>query len=259
MYLGANAPENAMQRICIIPARYHSSRFPGKPLAKIGNKPMIQLVYERVSAQAVFDRIIVATEDERICEVLDTLNIPHCLTADHHPSGTDRCAEVVDKMELHNDLIINVQGDEPFLPDGLLSELLTFVRKTSFPVSSICTPMDANDVSNPNICKVVLTRGKRAMYFSRAPIPWIRDHRKQPDKSIFFRHIGVYAFRPGVILELYKLKPTRLEQAEKLEQLRWLEHDIEIGLMKTKQHFPPGIDTPWDLQFAEQMMKGGHS
>lgn len=218
---------------------------------------MIQLVYELVLEENLFDNILVATEDERIAEVLDSLNIPFCLSSDLHQSGTDRCAEVVEQQNLHDHFIVNVQGDEPLLPKGLLKEFISFMQKESFDISTICTPLDPTDLSNPNVCKVVMSRSKRSLYFSRAPIPWIRNgqEKDKPLKLPLYRHIGVYGFKPGVILNVSKLKPGKLEQAEKLEQLRWLEHDYNIGLYKTNLHFPHGVDTPWDLQVAEQVLK----
>lgn len=236
----------------IIPARFASSRFPGKPLAVIGGKSMIQRVYEQANKASMMDDVLVATDDERIFQHVRAFGGKVVMTSSAHPSGTDRCAEVAGfpGME-HFDFIVNVQGDEPFIQPAQIDLLVGFLQKTEF--ASIVTLAKeinrAEDLTNPNVVKVVFDRFFKALYFSRSAIPFMRN---QPlgnwvRHRIFYKHIGMYAFRRDTLLEVTKLAPSRLETAESLEQLRWLENGFPIGVCLTELD-TTGIDTPQDLE-----------
>lgn len=237
--------------IGIIPARYASTRFPGKPLALIQGKPMIQRVYEQASK--VLEMVYVATDDERIFRVVKEFGGKVIMTSTNHSSGTDRCAEAISHVE-HElgeqfDVVLNIQGDEPFIEPQQISLLMecfeqpqtqiaTLVKKASFP----------DEVFNPNRPKVVLGSNWQALYFSRSPIPFVRGMEKEEwlRSAIFYLHIGLYAFRKEVLLEVTRLPQSALEKAESLEQLRWLENGFHI-VVRTTTYDSFGIDTPEDL------------
>ncbi len=238
----------------IIPARYASKRFPGKPLVMIGDKIMVQRVYEQVSRSV--DIVFVATDDKRIFDEVLKFGGKALMTSAEHPSGTDRCAEAVDKIMDQTgkkiDIVINIQGDEPFVKpeqiDLLKScftdrnvEIATLIRKT--------TP--GEDIFNPNQPKVILDSAGNAIYFSRAAIPFIRDYdlSEWSEKYIFYKHIGLYAYSTEVLKRITKLPASPLEKAESLEQNRWLENGFKIRTAVTKWE-SIGIDTPEDLQRA---------
>ena len=231
-----------MQTIAVIPARYASTRFPGKPLALLAGKPILQHVYERVLETQLFHKVIIATDDERIAEAADKFHGEYRLTSPHHLSGSDRIVEVV--RDLDYDVIVNVQGDEPMITAQPLADLLEVFRDENVQVASLMRLLEAADeLTNPNIVKVVTDKDANALYFSRSPLPYNRDN--LPDIK-YFAHVGVYAYRKAALLRFVTLPPGRLEQIEKLEQLRLLENGIPIRMVETVYQ-GIGIDTPEDL------------
>ncbi|MEN8202502.1 MAG: 3-deoxy-manno-octulosonate cytidylyltransferase [Bacteroidota bacterium] len=240
----------------IIPARYASTRFPGKPLAMLGSKPMIQWVYERASK--LFEHTVVATDDERILNTVLDFGGKALMTRKEHKSGTERCAEA---LKLYMDQsghtfshVVNIQGDEPLIQSGQLQALTDCFKITGTGIATLIRLLlPHEDPKNPNLVKAVVDKSLRALYFSRAPIPYVRD-RRQEDPT-YYAHIGLYAFRSEVLEQIVKLPVSKLEQSESLEQLRWLEHGIVIQTDVTD--IPSiGVDTPEDL---ERISKEGYS
>ncbi len=239
-----------MKAVAIIPARYHSTRFPGKALAKLLNKPLIQWVWEAVNNSNLFDQVMVATDSVKIKEVVDNFGGIAILTSKEHQSGTDRIAEVAESLDC--DIIVNVQGDEPLINQKVLFPLLQVMQDTSLPIASLMTPIkDLSLLSNPNLVKVVVDNISNALYFSRSVIPYNRDNIPLVD---YWQHIGVYAYRRNALMRLVKLPSGKLEQAEKLEQLRALENGIPIKMIKTEYN-GIGVDTPEDLLKLESLLK----
>lgn len=243
-----------MNPIGIIPARYASTRFPGKPLAMIGEKPMIQRVYEQ--ALKVLEMVVVATDDERIFSAVEAFGGHVVMTSTSHKSGTDRCAEavaiVMDQERKDYDVVLNIQGDEPFLhPEHLRKVLSCFFEKEA-QIATLVKPFSpSEDILNPNSPKVVINKNKEAIYFSRSPIPYIRGVEKEdwPTQHVFLKHIGLYGYRTDILHEITRLEQTPLELAESLEQLRWIENGYKIMVEQTHlESF--GIDTPDDLDRA---------
>jgi len=234
----------------VIPVRYQSSRFPGKPLALILGKPMIQRVYDGVREARLVDRIIIATDDERIQEAAKSFRAETVLTSGAHNSGTERVAEVAQIID--NKIIINVQGDEPLVTGGLVDSLVEALQDADVPMVSLMAKVyDLDLLANPNINKVVTDKEGFALYFSRAPIPY------QPS-DFFYQHIGVYGYRRDFLVEFAKMKPLRLERLERLEQLRALENGFRIKMVEA-----PGptlsVDTPDDIIKVEEFLrKKGH-
>jgi 3-deoxy-manno-octulosonate cytidylyltransferase (CMP-KDO synthetase) len=242
----------------IIPARYASTRFPGKPLALIGGKPMIQWVYERASE--ALEEVYVATDDDRIAGVVKAFGGEYVMTSPTHRSGTDRCAEawkiIKSRSGKTSDVIINIQGDEPFIRHEQIISLSGCFEDDRTDIATLVKPVeDEDEIFDPNKPKVVFSRDKMALYFSRSPIPYLQGIPKgEWHKSAkFFRHIGIYAYRPGILLELSGLPPSEPEVAESLEQLRWLSNGYRIKVEETA-FGPFGIDTPEDLEKAIRMM-----
>ena len=243
-----------MNPIGIIPARYASTRFPGKPLAIIGGKPMIQRVYEQ--AMKVLDTVVVATDDERISSAVEAFGGNVVMTSINHKSGTDRCAEAVTIVESREkksfDVVLNIQGDEPFLQPEQLRKVLSCFFEKDAQIATLVKPFSpSEDIFNPNSPKVILNSNKEAIYFSRSPIPFIRgaDREDWPSRHIFLKHIGLYGYRTEVLHEITRLEQTPLELAESLEQLRWIENGYRIMVEQTHlESF--GIDTPDDLDRA---------
>lgn len=230
----------------VIPARWQSSRFPGKPLASIEGRPMIAHVYERARASRAA-AVIVATDDERIAAAARAAGADVCMTAASHASGTDRIAEVARARDFRGeDIIVNLQGDEPRMPAALIDQVAAVLE--AHPAAAISTLATAvatrEQYLDPNVVKVVTDREGRALYFSRAPIPHDRDAGAHEAR----RHVGLYAYRVGALLRLASLPPTRLEQLEKLEQLRALEHGMEIRVADAVQPPGPDVNTPDDLR-----------
>ena len=244
-----------MRFIAIIPARYASTRFPGKPLAILGGKSVIQRVCEQVSQ--VLDDVYVATDDDRIFQAVEAFGGRAVMTSPNHKSGTDRIQEAVTKIGGQWDVVVNVQGDEPFIQ---ASQIETVCRCFDDPETQIATlgkPFEDMDaVDNPNSPKIVVDNRQYAMYFSRSVIPFVRGKEKETwlQHYPFLKHLGLYAYRADVLAEITRLPQSSLELAESLEQLRWLQNGyrIKVGLTDVET---VGIDTPEDLARAEQFLK----
>jgi len=236
--------------VIIIPARYVSTRFPGKPLARLWGKPVVQHVYERASRSRLCSQAIIATDDERIAAAARGFGAVVALTSPDHPSGTDRVAEVAARLDA--ELIVNLQGDEPLVdPAAIDAAVEPLVVDPTIPMGTLAAPIEEiADFANPNVVKVVMDRAGFALYFSRLPIPFVRDGQAGVER---YRHIGLYVYRREFLLGLAALAQTPLEQAEKLEQLRVLEHGHKIRVVVVPTA-SPGIDTPEDL---ERLEKGG--
>jgi 3-deoxy-manno-octulosonate cytidylyltransferase (CMP-KDO synthetase) len=237
-----------LSSIGIIPARYGSTRFPGKPLEMIGNKSMIQRVYER-SKLSKLDKVIVATDDVRIFDHVIGFGGEVIMTASNIGSGTERCAAALENIEGEFDIVLNIQGDEPFINPALINELLLLFNKYTTQIATPCKIISKDaDLMNPNIVKVVINNAKFALYFSRSPIPFIRDlsSKNQVSQHQFLAHIGIYAFRTDILEEIVKLSEHPLEKAESLEQLRWLANGYTIRLFKTSYQ-TISVDSPEDL------------
>ncbi|PSW07278.1 3-deoxy-manno-octulosonate cytidylyltransferase [Photobacterium lipolyticum] len=242
----------------IIPARYQSTRLPGKPLADIGGKPMIQWVYEQAS-KAGADQVIVATDDQRIVDAVKGFGGEVCLTRADHESGTERLAEVVAKYQLADDhIVVNVQGDEPLIPDTIIRQVADNLANNSAPMATLAVEIDQPDeVFNPNAVKVVTDKDGYALYFSRASIPWDRDnYAKQPQEihHNLMRHIGIYAYRAGFINTYINWEPSALEKIEALEQLRVLWYGEKIHVDVAIDAPPAGVDTPEDLEKVRALL-----
>ena len=244
--------------IVIIPARYASTRFPGKPLALLGGKPMIQRVYEQVAG--VVEDVVVATDDERIYNAVEAFGGRVVMTSANHKSGTDRCWVAYQKQGEEFDVVINVQGDEPFIAHSQLKAIMACFEDEATDIATLVKPFTEEDglaaLENPNSPKVVLDKQSRAIYFSRSVIPYLRGvEREQWLKThTYYKHIGMYAFRADVLREVTSLAQSPLELAESLEQLRWLENGYKIGVGISNVE-TVGIDTPEDLQRAEAFLK----
>lgn len=246
-----------LQFIVIIPARYQSTRFPGKPLAILAGKPIIQHVYE--NAKKSFDKVWVATDDERIAKTVESFGGSYVMTSPDHPSGTDRCAEAAAKIaETTNfDVIINIQGDEPFVCDPQLEALKSCFNDPQTEIATLVKTIENEEVLfNPNRPKVVFNADNYAQLFSRSTIPYIRGKEQKDWLSAhtFFAHLGMYAYRADVLPKLTKLQPSSLELAESLEQLRWLENGYRIKIAVTGFE-SIGIDTPEDLEQAKRFLE----
>ena len=238
--------------VAIIPARYQSSRLPGKALADIGGRPMIEHVYRRTSAATSITSVIVATDDERILEAVRGFGGVACMTSADHRSGTDRLAEVA--AELTCDIIVNVQGDEPLIEPVMIDEAIEPLLEDPMVVMSTLRRRidDPADLHNPNVTKVVVDREGYALYFSRAPIPFAREG-AQPARA--WRHVGLYVYRRDCLLQLAGLPASELERSESLEQLRALEHGIRILVVETERD-SIGVDTPDDLERVRRLIPG---
>jgi len=235
----------------IIPARWASTRFPGKPLVKLRGKPLVQHVWERARRAKLVDRVIVATDDMRIAEAAFDFGADVALTSPKHPTGTDRLAEVAKKLK-SAPIILNVQGDEPDIAPSTIDRLARALQDDpALGMVTAANPItDRSDIGNPNVVKVVADLAGRALYFSRSTIPHDRDG----DGGIeYLRHQGIYGYRRKVLLDFVKWKPTPLEKAEKLEQLRALEHGVSIGVIVVKKG-SVGVDVPADLAKAARAL-----
>ncbi len=245
-----------MKFICIIPARYQSTRFPGKPLAKLGNKTIIQHVCENASKS--IENVWVATDDERIANEVSEIGGKFVMTGSHHQSGTDRCAEAANILskEIDFDVIVNIQGDEPFVRTEQIEALKSCFADANTEIATLVKLIeDEKTLFNPNRPKVVLDKQMNALLFSRSTIPFIRgvDQKDWLASNKFFSHLGMYAYRIDVLREITKLSQTPLEISESLEQLRWLENGYKIKTAITEFE-SIGIDTPEDLEFAKSML-----
>lgn len=239
--------------VVVIPARYESSRLPGKPLADIEGVPMIRRVYERAAAARGVDRVLVATDDERIRAAVVAFGGEAAMTDPSHPSGTDRIAEAVDSLDV--EIVVNVQGDLPLLdPDSVAAALEALRDDAALPMSTLSTPIrDAAEFANPNVVKVVTDATGHALYFSRAAVPHWRDG-FPGSGSIAQRHIGLYAYRRNFLLQFARLAPTPLERAEKLEQLRALESGYRIRVVEMA-NAGVEVDTPADLDMVRSLVR----
>jgi len=243
-----------MKYIAIIPARYASTRFPGKPLAVLGGKTVIQRVYEQVSS--LLDEVYVATDDERIFQAVESFGGRAVMTRTDHKSGTDRIEEVAEKIGSDADVIINVQGDEPFIQPSQIETLMHLFDAPETQIGTLGKRFETIEgVENPNSPKIVTDNRGFALYFSRSPIPYVRgiDRNLWLEAYPFLKHLGIYAYRREVLREVTQLPQGRLEKAESLEQLRWLENGyrIRVGLTDVET---VGIDTPEDLERAEAFL-----
>ena len=243
-----------MKFIGIIPARYASTRFPGKPLADMNGKPMIQRVYEQV--KDVLDSVCVATDDIRIENAVKAFGGQVVMTSDQHRSGTDRCYEAYQKIGEGYDVIVNIQGDEPFIHPEQIQTIKTCFADANTQIATLVKPFRSDDdfestLFNPNSPKVVLNKSNEAMYFCRSIIPYIRGKKYTEwlPSHTFYKHIGLYACRAQVLKEITQLPQSALELAESLEQLRWLENGYKIKVGITEQE-TIGIDTPEDMEKA---------
>lgn len=245
-----------MKFIAIIPARYASTRFPGKPLALISGKPMVQHVYER--CKELLEHVYIATDDDRIAQVVRSFGGSYIITDANHPSGTDRVAEAARIVEktIDFDVVINVQGDEPFLNRTQIEQLMHCFENPKTDIATLVTPINSTSIlTDPNKVKAAVASNGRALYFSRSPIPFIRDSKMEEwlEKQAHFLHLGLYAYRAQVLQEVTLLQPSPLENLEKLEQLRWLENGFVIQTAATS-HENFGVDTPEDLNRLNEML-----
>lgn len=244
--------------IAIIPARYASTRFPAKPLAVLGGKPVIQRVYEQVSS--VMDDVFVATDDERIRAAVEAFGGRAIMTREDHKSGTDRCFEAYQKIGIPCDVVINIQGDEPFIQPSQIRAMQACFEDEQTQIATLVKPFTEADglaaLQNPNSPKVVVSDDHRALYFSRSVIPYLRGVAPEEwlARHTFYKHIGLYAYRTETLQEITQLPQSTLEKAESLEQLRWLDHGYVIKVGQTDVE-TIGIDTPQDLERAEEFLK----
>ena len=243
-----------MTFMAIIPARYASTRFPGKPLAVLGGKTVIQRVYEQVSS--ILDEVYVATDDKRIYDCVTGFRGRAVMTREDHKSGTDRIEEAVEKIQASADVIINVQGDEPFIQPSQIKTLMELFDTPDTQIGTLGKPFESIEaIENPNSPKIVTDNRGFALYFSRSIIPYIRGKERSEwfGEYPFLKHLGIYAYRREVLKEVTLLPQSSLEKAESLEQLRWLQNGyrIRVGLTDVET---VGIDTPEDLKRAEEFL-----
>lgn len=247
--------------IVAIPARYASTRLPGKPLQMLGGEPLVVHVVRRAQAAGAM-QVVVATDDDRVAVALSATGVEVCITHPDHASGTDRLAECARRYDWPEEaIVVNLQGDEPFAPAAGIRAVAAALAEDEASMATLAAPLDdAGELASPHCVKLVRDLRGRALYFSRAPLPWVRDRDvltadTLPDDVPFLRHIGIYAYRAGFLRRLAALDPTPLERAESLEQLRALEHGHAIAVRLTPEPFPPGIDTPADLERAQRRLQ----
>jgi len=246
----------------VIPARYGSTRLPGKPLLQLAGFPMIWHVYQR-GAESRAHEVVVATDDERIAEAVGTLGGRAVMTSANHRSGSDRIGEVIAQLGWHDDaIVVNLQGDEPCMPPRLIDQLaMDLASQGRADVATVAAPIAEKRVLfDPHVVKVVCDAEGFALYFSRAPIPWHRDEflarsESLPSETPFLRHIGLYAYRAGFLRRYVEWRPSALENAESLEQLRILWHGFRIHVCRAAEEPAQGVDTPADLSRAEAVLK----
>lgn len=243
--------------VAIIPARFASTRFPGKPLAILGGKPVIQRVYEQ--AKKVFENVFVATDDDRIYDAVEQFGGKAIMTSPNHKSGTDRCYEAYQKCGIETDVVVNIQGDEPFIHQSQLQTIKELFLQPETDIATLVKPFASDTsfdvLSNPNSPKVVVDDNWNALYFSRSVIPYLRGKETETwaSEHTYYKHIGLYAFRSDVLGKVTSLEQAQLEIAESLEQLRWLSAGYTIKVGKTNVE-TIGIDTPEDLAAAEKFL-----
>lgn len=242
-----------MKVVGIIPARYASTRFPGKPLALIKGKPMIQRVYEQ-ALKAKLDAVVVATDDARIADAVMDFGGQYVMTSPNHRSGTDRCREALDLLENQYDAVINIQGDEPFIDPRQIGMMRDLISRDDTVLASLAKRIeDEDELFSPNTVKVVMDKEGNALYFSRNPIPFMRnvDRKDWLGKGVFYKHIGIYAYKAEALRQIAEMQPSTLEMAESLEQLRWLENGLHIRMGITQEE-NVSIDEPSDIDKAER-------
>lgn len=240
--------------LAVIPARYGSTRLPGKVLADLAGKPLVWHVYNRVSQAGLVDETLVATDDRRVVDALQPLGVPVLLTRDDHATGTDRLAEVARRCP--SEICVNVQGDEPLVDPGTIDAAIrSLLDNPGLPMATVRHRIrDVQRIADPNVVKVVCDAAGRALYFSRSPIPHLRDPGLPSDSvGLYWQHVGLYAYRREFLLHFASLPQTELEKAEKLEQLRALEHGFPIAVIET-EHESLGVDTLADLQWVRRQI-----
>lgn len=248
----------------IIPARYASSRLPGKPLADIAGRPMIQHVWAQAK-NAGAERVVVATDDERVKSAVEQFGGEVCMTSAHHNSGTERLAEVIDVLGLADDeIVVNVQGDEPLIPPVIIEQVATLLAGSEAKMATLAVKIDdAHELANPNVVKALCDKDGYVLYFSRTPIPWHRDEfakqgaseaQSAVEKFDYLRHIGLYAYRAGFIRQYVAWAPSPIEQIESLEQLRVLWYGEKIHIAIAKETPAVGVDTAEDLEKVRQIL-----
>lgn len=240
----------------IIPARWASTRFPGKPLADIGGKTMLRRVYEQASRSRSLQAVVVATDDDRIAEHVRSFGGRVVMTAADHPSGTDRCQEALLKLDTSFDYVINIQGDEPFIEPEQIDELASVLENGKVELATQMIEVDSHEILfDRGEVKIVLNDRSEALYFSRMPIPFLKgvDEKEWHTRHRYYRHVGMYAYRADILEQITRLPVSPLEKAESLEQLRWLEHGYRIRCVSTRfdSHC---IDTPADIEKVLSIM-----
>lgn len=247
----------------VIPARYGSSRLPGKPLLDIGGKPMVRRVWEQARGSNA-ERVVIATDDQRILEAAESFGAEALMTSPAHPSGTDRLQEVALALGLDDDhIVVNVQGDEPLIPPAVIDQVAAdLAASEGAAIATLCEPIsDLREVSNPNAVKVVCDAVGMALYFSRAPVPWPREAfagglSDDPGAGRWLRHIGIYAYRTGFLHRYVSWAPAPQEKLEQLEQLRALHHGERIHVSEVLEPVPAGVDTEQDLLAVRALLAG---
>jgi 3-deoxy-manno-octulosonate cytidylyltransferase (CMP-KDO synthetase) len=248
-----------MKILGIIPARYASSRFPGKPLVDMLGQTMIQRVYNQVKKSKRLSQVVVATDDKRIYDHILSFGGNAVMTGENHPSGTDRCYEALKKSKEKFDFAINIQGDEPFIDPNQIDLLCASLNEKTELATLIQKIATLEQLNSPGEAKVVINHLQEAIYFSRSPIPFVQkaDQKDWLNKTTFYRHVGLYAYRGDILEKITRLSPSLLEKAESLEQLRWIENGFKIKTVETEMEESICIDTPEDLQKALLILKSG--
>lgn len=246
-----------MRILGVIPARYASSRFPGKPLADLLGKSMVQRVYLQCKKSKHLSEIVVATDHQQIYDHVVAFGGRACMTSENHPSGTDRCREALELQAGSFDFVVNIQGDEPFINPQQIDLLCASLRADTELATLIQKITTHEQLVSPNEAKVVLNSNHEALYFSRSPIPFVQKVPLQEwiDKTVFYRHVGLYAYRHDILQKITRLPVSALEKAESLEQLRWIENGLKIKTVETAEEEGLCIDTPEDLEKAIAHLK----
>lgn len=248
-----------MRILGIIPARYASTRFPGKPLTIINGKSMIQRVYEQALKAEMLNDVVVATDDDRIYDAVLSFGGKVVMTSSEHKSGTDRCAEVVKTINDKYEAVVNIQGDEPFINPEQINQIASLISQKDSQIASLCKPIkDADELFDNNVVKVVFDINGNALYFSRHTIPFMRnvenEARSWMNSHTFYKHIGIYAYKTDVLEQISQLTQSELEMSESLEQLRWLENSYRI-IMGITEYESYSIDTPRDVEKCMKFFK----
>ncbi len=248
-----------MKILGIIPARYASTRFPGKPLTIINGKSMIQRVYEQALKAEMLNDVVVATDDDRIYDAVLSFGGKVVMTSSEHKSGTDRCAEVVKTINDKYEAVVNIQGDEPFINPEQINQIASLISQKDSQIASLCKPIkDADELFDNNVVKVVFDIKGNALYFSRHTIPFMRnvenEARSWMNSHTFYKHIGIYAYKTDVLEQISQLTQSELEMSESLEQLRWLENSYRI-IMGITEYESYSIDTPRDVEKCLKFFK----